>query len=591
MNSRFHIFALALASSVFCLGSHPTETVADFAHSEGIEGWTCDGSSFVSPQFNGEIVSVSPSCTGLGNGGEVKVVGRGPCSYTLECSGGATVSSVSTVWMDPRLPVPGGLWVTNVFPGAFTAVADPVEGAARYQLSMYTNIMVGASAGTISWIETFDAVATTMSTSARLTADHMKHADNPSAWSWNANVYLSAVAGTVRVGKSEGGSGELAASGLATFGGTHLRLRACRTGNDDGQNLEVSFVRSGDTGVVETVELRSVMADYYLPLSGVGAFDTVVLKSVPVSPSKDARTLVDCLALVAGFEPGVATPVKVCSWLSDVPRFEIVDTFQVEASLSVGAIAAAGGQDLDSVDSERVDVDLLHPPPMPMSLALKVSECAAGYSYSPDFSVLSGWSDSWYNGAYPLRYWMAETSRGAAVTAFGKGGADTTKSGMFHFTSEYGNLGLGCTLGVRCTSDDSFYYGFALYNDTEYPVTAFTNRFDAVQWGFKNSAAQTINFEWKVADELPGISASEGWTSVEGLAFTTTGTVGNRPGGSDCVVEAKEGALGDSLKLFPGQYLLIRFASPKMSNCPGTGISNYRLAFSSAVVGTALFLR
>ncbi len=590
MNCRFPALFLVLSSSVFCLGSHPTTTVADFAHGVGVDGWTCDGSSFVSPRFEGEIVSVSPSCTGLGGGGEVRVIGRGADSYTLECSGGASVASVSTVWMDPHLPVPTGLWVTNVFPGAFTAWADPVDGAAGYRLTMYTNVTVGASAGQNNWIETFDAIATTTSTSTKLTDSHIKNADNPTSWSWNDSVYLSSVAGTVRVGKSEGGSGELIASGLATAGGTHLRLRASRYGKDEGQNLRVSFVCSGVTGAVEMVELKSAMADYYLPLSGVGAFDAVVLKSVPASSSKDARTLVDCVALVTGYEPGVTERVEACSWFSEVPRFGIEGAFQVEASLAVRAVATSGGPDLDSPSSDCIDVDLFNPLPMPMSLALKVSECAAaGYSYAPDFSVLPDWTESWYSGSYPLRYWVAETSRGAAVTAYGKGGANTATSGMFHFTSA--DSALGCTLGVRCTSDDSFYYGFALYNDTEHPMIAFTNRFDAVQWGFKNSAAQTISCEWRVADELVDISAPGDWTSVDGLAFTTTGTVDSKPSGSDCLVESKEGGLGDSLKLFPGKYLLIRFVAPKMSTCPGTGISNYRLTFNTAAVGTALFLR
>lgn len=601
--------AAALLASLAALTAAgvPVTEVADLAGDAPPAGWTLSGGAWTSPEYPYPVSSVSLSWSAQGADGCADVsadAGGGawtPLASLRAAATGATLrlpaeagfrsfrvaqsdvalSSFSATWTDPRLPAPQGVSAVALSEESVEVSWSPVEGAASYLVTVWTNAVAGASDGQVAWSDGFtNAAAGAASTSAVTTERFNDSYADVAGWECLACVYPSTSAGAVRIG----GSDRAKAGSLLTpplpAGDWHLRLRAWRYGADDGTEMPVMRVSGCETGLVGVLSFSAASTEpeeLTLALPALAEGDRLMLRSFT---NRTPRVVVDSVSLLSGYSAGMSTPVAVASASVAGAASCTVGGLPRGAVVHVG-VAAVGDDGLQGVASDGgADADLSDPPPRAVLNAVPVSSLA-DLAYAQDFEGLASAGTSWLNGT-TLPFWQAFRAEGGTATPVGKlsgSSGAATAGGIYRLSSDaYAH---GCAIGACAAKGTGYAWGIAFTNDTAGRVSLTNLSFRAAQWGFGNTVAQGLRLSVLVTNELVDIACAGGWAEMDDLRFDapfSDGAARDAPEGE----ELSSAVYGVTMQ--PGDVLALRWSFERPSGQAGSsamlGIDDVRAGFS-----------
>ena len=446
------------------------------------------------------------------SGGEVSAPSP-TCLVVTESSGSV---EDSTAW-------PGAA-ASEITHAAFRLDWPSVAGAAVYRVSVWTNVLQGASPGLTKWSESFSKA---MASSSYTAVSNEKFGENyadDAGWTVVSNVYPSVDAGSVRIGNTSR-PGELAAPSVRFPAGCTLRVLARRQTASEGAIFSV-WRRSGESlsAIGDPCEIGETATECLWALPEMDDGDCLVFRSATGKGSY--RTILDEVEVLDGYSAG--SPVPDCAVdaaetgettfsVSDMPTE--VWTYAVEAVDGSGAVVAAA--------TNRVD--LTNPPPQPVLDAVAMSGLRRRGGvriWQEDFGAFTNVfaagknSADWLNGT-TLPHWQAYCGVTAVEGVTRNNGAWTQK-GLYAYWAT-NKLASTYSLGVMTTGTaEDFVYGLAFRNDTAFAARKISIRYDGVQFGFRNDGVHELVCECLVTNELVSVADDGDWRQCDGLLFRTT---------------------------------------------------------------------
>ena len=560
---------------------HVSDT-ADFATGANTNGWTFAAGSWTSPAYPTNVASFALVGTNLSEGATLSVT----CSrntFTLLSSGGARPVTFTAEYTLSRLPPPEGLTLTNLVDGAFAAVWQPVEDAVGYRLAIFSNHVEGAVAGTPVFAESFDGVPGKGSVTA-IDADTFDAlTDTHAGWRVHTCYHAaSPLSGVVQIGSSAA-LGHLALPLPPDCAGAGRTLQlAARRYAAAGRDMPVTLVSAdgATTNAVGSVALTESAGVHHIPLPPLTAGDVLCLHSTTnkiANREADGRVLLDAVAILDGYDPGRTETVSLAAVDVAGTAFATNGLPPFVGSVAVVALAAHPADDSDAAVAA---LDLVNPPPMPILRAVPLSGCDESGVYAADFGGLSNVTaaTTWYNGVWPVPYWMGYNDQGALVSSVRKATTNTTYSGFFAFRSA-AVPDMGWALGFRGSSSRDFHHGIAFWNDTDSPRIGFGLSFAYVQWNWRNELPMTNTVEYLVTNELVGTAAPGGWVSVPALTLAPPCTAADGAD-ADCWSGGVRTAALEGVTLGVGDYLIVRFTDRRTPTSGGIGIADFRVSSS-----------
>ena len=419
----------------------------------------------------------------------------------------------------------GGATVSQLTHTSFRLDWPEFPGAAVYRVSVWTNVMEGASAGQVVFAESFSRAEASDSKTA--IADSGTFNDSYadcSGWEIVSNVYRSVDSSSVRIGNTSN-PGELKMPPLQIAENSLLRVRVRRQDTDVGAIFSL-WLSSGGTlrEIGEACEIGVEMTECRWTLPAITKEERLVLRSA--SGKRSCRTILDEVALVEGFLEGVPVPYYAVNGAETDKLFvNAADLPSASWKFSVGALDG-GGVVLSACTNE---VDLVNLPPSPVIDAVALSEASRNGGmriWREDFGSFASLfphkdknSASWLNGV-TLPHWQAYGD-GAELTSISRNKGAATKRGLYAYWSA-DQLVSTYSLGVLTTKDSGEYvFGLAFWNDTAFAVRKVAIAYDGVQFGFGNESAQELLCECLVTNELVSVAAEGDWRLCEELNFIT----------------------------------------------------------------------
>ena len=321
-------------------------------------------------------------------------------SFRLVSTNGLALSSFTAFVAASSLDAPAAVAVSNNVTGtSFDAHWSAVEGAIGYKVYVWTNMVVGAAAGSAVWQETF-ANAPAKSTSVAF-KDEFTDNGTP-GWTFE-KAYASVSNGAVRIGTTSD-KGILVSPPLPAFSETQLAIRitAWRQTTGEGTDMPLGIVSGDVTNIVGVVTIGDESATYSVALPGLNAGDRVAIFS-PTNKAS-ARAIIDDVAILSGYSDGHLEPAYIVDGL-DVgvaTKYSFADLPSVPVLFAVEAYGRRGAS---SEKTEAVEVDLANPEKAAVLNACPLSSLD-GNVYSQDFDSLAAIGNEWLNGT-TLRYWQA----------------------------------------------------------------------------------------------------------------------------------------------------------------------------------------
>ena len=605
---RGYVFGLlAAAAMAACCGW--AEERADFLNGLGTNGWTMGAYEWTSPSYGNAVDRIRLEYTGNDNdvvevfavpaeGGETQIatiygMTSGATfdfsdstdfrSFRIEANdnGGWNLAAFSAVVSATMLDAPDGVSISNNVTGSsFDACWGPVAGATGYRVYVWTNAVVGASAGTAMWQETF-ANAPAKSSS---TAFNVSYTDSgESAWTFD-KVYAHSEAGMVRIGNTSA-KGVLVSPALgdavAVGDPLVLRIRVSKQTSGDGDFMPIGIVSGDITNIVEVLEITTAPTDYHIELPALSATDRLAFLS-PTNKSS-ARAILDDVAIVSGYSAGHEEPDY------------IVDGLDVGAAISYSltalpsvpvqfAVEAYGRRGVTSEKTEAVEVDLANPEQVPQLNACPLSSLE-GNAYTQNFDSLAALTvptgdKDWLNGT-TLPYWQAYKDADA-VSSFNYNAGTGATGGLYVFATNRNDLVRA--LGAYSTQNDEFSFGLAFTNDMDKTMLLSNLTYSAQQWGFANTTSQTLSVSVLVTNRLDWIAAyGEGWTE---LGSTQSAVYGEGVAHDTPVSTPVEISPLPEISVAPGDVLMIKWTINSLkSGKPGMmGIDNVTVEFAPVSV-------
>ena len=553
---------------------------ADFANGVNTNGWTISAQSLTSPSYPTNVASFMLAGTNLSDGATLSV-SYSQDTFTIVPSGGAQPLSFTAEYTISKLPPPAWVNVTNIIDGAFDVFWPPVEDAVGYRMTIFSNHVEGAADGTQLFHETFDSIPGKGSVTAIDAATFDGLTDTHAGWRIQTCYHaVEPASGRVQIGSSSAfGWMTLPVPQNCLGAGRTLRLAAGRFTNA-GRDMPVSVISDAGstTNAIGSIALGESIAEHHIALPELKAGDMIYLHSTTnkaTNKDKDGRVLLDDVAILEGYDPGRTISECYASFDTADTAFSTNGFPPFAGTVAVTALSANRADDSDAAEAA---LDLAHPPAMPILRAFPLSVCTNG-TYAADFSALSNVTAAmtWYNGVWPIPYWMGYNDKGQVVSSIRKATLGTTYSGFFAFKSEWDPT-MGWALGFRGTSSRDFHYGIAFQNDTGAPRTGFELSMDYLQWNYRNEVPMTNTVEYLVTNELVGTSAPGAWISVPALAMTPPYTASQNDGGAEHWRQGLRSARLDGVILGTGSYLIIRMTDLRTSTSGGVGIIDFRLA-------------
>ena len=595
-------FGYCLVWTLAVCGAQASER-ADFTTGEGTNGWTISVADYVSPTYASAVDRISLSYSGavagsatvsaIANGGDESSVA------TLSAAANAATfdfpettdfrafrilatgdwrllsfaADVSATFIDP----PTGLIVSNNTTGtSFDMSWMSVVGATGYRVSVWTNVTVGVSAGTVVWQETFaNAPAKTSTVNFK---DEFTDGGT-SGWEFD-KAYASISNGAVRIGTTSD-KGYLVSPSLTEVSGQDLTLRitAWRQTASEGTDMPIGVVSDGVTNVVGVIVLGDVSDTYHVALPPFNAGDRIALFS-PTNKSS-ARAIIDDVAILSGYSEGHQEPSYIVDArdVGDVTSYSIFDLPSVPVQC---AVVAYGRRGAVSANSVAVIVDLSNPEKIPVLNAFPLSDLEDGL-YSQNFDSLAAMTSTtgdkeWLNGT-TLSYWQAY-KQNDSVSAFKYNGGAGTSGGLYALATNQSQSERA--LGGYSTRTDEICFGIAFTNDTDVTMKLSAVSYSAQQWGFKNTTNQTLSVSAALTGNLAWISDYDGeWTVIRSAQSNIYGSEDVYDTPSILTVTPTDIS---AISVRPGQILMLKWTIHSLkSGTPGMmAIDDLAVTFSRA---------
>ena len=603
---------LAAALAATCHGGGVTEST-DFVAGTGTSEWTVGAGEWRSPTYGSAVDQIKLEYHGSGEGSAMvyAIPAEGAAahvatlsavstaatfdfpettdfrSFRIAASGAWNLAVFSAALSATSLDVPAGVVLSNNVTGtSFDASWSAVEGATGYKVYVWTNAVVGASAGTVLWQETF------ANAPAKTSAVNFKDefTDNgTSGWTYE-KAYASISNGAVRIGTTSD-KGVLVSPPLPAFSESPLALRvtAWRQATSDGVDMPLGIVSGAETNIVGVVSLGDEAAIYHVALPALNADDRIALFS-PTNKTS-ARAIIDDVAIVSGYSEGSLAPSYIVDGL-DVGAATEYSFTGLPSVLVQFAVEAHGRRGVTSEKTEAVEVDLANPEKVSQLNACPLSSLASlDHTYTQNFDSLAALTvatgdKDWLNGT-TLPYWQAYKGTAAATSIKYNGGAEN-HGGLYALSTNQSHAVRA--FGAYSTQNDEFSFGLAFTNDTGRTVKLSSLAYSAQQWGFKNDTNQTLSVSAKVADGLDWIAAyTDGWTELGSMQSLVYGTevVHDTPVATPVAITPAE-----EISVAPGQVLMLKWTIHSLkSGKPGMmGIDDVAVTFVSAEQGTVIKL-
>lgn len=623
--------AFALAGAVaFARG--PVTERAEFAGEALPAGWSIESGRFASPAYAGAVQRVAleyAAAPGEGSGavavyaidhmegGEWKIAdlnvrtsgaaldfpeGSDYRAFRVECSG-AALSSFSVTWFDNRLDSPENVHVTGFGYSYLNLAWDAVEDAAGYQVTVWTNRVVGSCDGTVGWAETWAGLKT--STGSALLVNNKNtsdsKADHPDEWVELEDVYLSQNPAHVKLGTATSKIGWMTVPAHGRGDGMHLRFKAARfDGRDDGPNLAVDFVSSDGAQTNREVFVLSVEEKtFHKSLADLQDGWKIVLASVPkegTAQTKDCRVDLGEVAYVQGYTPGevqmeVLGSVRVGGGTTTA-RVSALPSVKVNASVT----AVGSGDFADSPPSEAVSVDLSNAPRIAVLLSDIQREGGYEESFDP-FANLPSSDSPWLNFV-TLPYWQARNGEAEVDRITTASGTGAKSGGLYAYHGPAGSDATSYSLAAVANTSNRMKFGFAVTNDTDRIFESVTLRFTARQWTFNNkrTAAQSQRFSYCLTNEVAAVSAAGEWVEVDALRFDALAPgEGNSLEAAGDAADPATGSMArtmeatlEGVRLLPGKVLIFRWVPDAVANGEALGVDDVSLTCVARPIGTVL---
>ena len=496
-------------------------------------------------------------------------------SFRLVSANGLALSSFTAHVASTSLDAPAAVAISNNVTGtSFDAYWSAVEGATGYKVYVWTNMVVGAAAGSAVWQETFANAPATNST----VVFKDEFTDNgTSGWTYE-KAYASISNGAVRVGTTSG-KGVLVSPALPAFDEESLavRITAWRQSTSDGIDMPVGVVSGDVTNIVGVVAIGDEAATYHVSLPALNADDRIAVFS-PTNKAS-ARAIIDDVAIVSGYSEGRIEPSYIAT--GDVGAATEYSLADLPSAPVLFAVEAYGRRGALSEKTVPVEIDLANPDKVAELNACQISSLtSSALTYTQNFDSLAALTETTgdkecLNGT-TIQYWQYYKDDMAADSIKYNGGAGN--SGGLYALSTNQSLTVRA-LGAYSTKDDEFSFGLAFTNDTERTMTLASVAYLAQQWGFKNDTNQTMSVSAKVVDGLDWISAyGDGWTELGSTQSTVYGTedVHDTPVSTAVAITPAE-----EISIAPGQVLMIKWTVHSLkSGKPGMmGIDDVTVTF------------
>ena len=422
---------------------------------------------------------------------------------------GLALASFSATWPDTRPDAPSNVVATALTTDSLQVSWDAVDGAVGYRVSVWTNVVVGASAGAVAWEDSLPG-ATNGASSTRMSDTKFNNCFANAGWTRSDKAgYPTGEDGTIRIGIT-GESGWLQTPPIEVSGsGIAVRIHAKIGDSNANPQMLVERISGNSTKMIGSVTLTSELKEHVLVVSDWKSGDSIRFNSFA---SGDRRTIIGAVALVSGYSAGTSSPVVV----KEVPVADgtatTIDGLPPAVPVFVGVRAIdAGG--VSSATSAGVEVDLANPPPRATLNAWPVSSsadstCRQDFDSVAGVTMTSGDKD-FYNGVtIPF---MQAWQDGDAITKFAyyAGGNQTGAK----FVAVATNINESTrAFGARGKQDTTMTWGLAFTNDTGSTISLTNVSYSAQQWGFANTTNQLLTCECLVTNRLDWIvNFTEGW--------------------------------------------------------------------------------
>ena len=384
MMKRIAFCSLGAVAGIWSLSvaaTGPEMYAVDFTGAGVPQGWTVENGEYRSPEYSNAVDRIELSYSGAGAAASATISafpkqgdGTTVATLTAASSGasfdfpettdfrsfriavnGLALTSFAAYLSADTLDVPSGVAISNNITGtSFDASWSPVDGATGYRAYVWTNAVVGASAGTVEWQETFANAPAKTST----VAFKDEFTDNGTAgWTFE-KAYASISNGAVRVGTTSD-KGVLVSPPLPAFSETPLTLRitAWRQTTDEGRDMPLGVVSGGVTNIVGVVALGDEAATYHVALPALAADDRIAIFS-PTNKAS-ARAIIDDVAILSGYSAGSLEPSYIVNDdVGAVTEYSFTGLPSVPVQF---AVEAYGRRGVTSEKTESVEVDLSNP--------------------------------------------------------------------------------------------------------------------------------------------------------------------------------------------------------------------------------------
>ena len=609
-------FSMALcAMSISALGGRLVTETAEFSGSGMPAGWSAVDGGFLSPEYSNSVSRVAltygPADRQFGeaqlfaiahaNGVETQIasVNAATAGAAFDfpaasdyrqfriAANGLSLASFSATWLDTRIDAPANIVATALTTDSLEVSWDAVNGASGYKVSVWTNVVTGASEGTESWSDDFSRAAASSGNPGALSSATFNSAyADMEGWECVSYVYPSTNSSAIRIGGADKDRGGVLISPPLPAGTWHLRMRAWRYRGEDGTDMPIQRISAGVTSLVSIVSFTreaTVPEVFLVDLPALNEGDHLVFCSFT---NKTPRVILDKVALVSGYSAGTSSPVVV----KEVPVADgtatTIDGLPPAVPVFVGVRAIdAGG--VSSATSAGVEVDLANPPPRATLNAWTVSS-SADSTYRQDFDSVAGATmtsgdKDFYNGVtIPF---MQAWQDSDAVTKFAHyaGGNQTGAK----FVAVATNINESTrAFGARGKQDTTMTWGLAFTNDMGSTISLTNVSYSAQQWGFANTTNQLLTCEYLVTNRLDWIvNVTECWQPCATTEARVLATHGMPEATAVNYVPEEQ------IRIVPGEVLYLKwtFHPPAKGNSALMAIDDLTVGFE--VPGQGFLMR
>ena len=640
--TRFGSAACAAIASLaglflFCPASSAEQTASTAFRGNGIpEGWTSVENTLVSPAYPNSATKISISYAPSGDTkGSVRISSGESNLATLSTdtssaemtfpettdfrhfsisAENASLLSFTAHYLDSRLASIPKINIDSYTPNSVSLSWDAIPDAGGYSVSIFTNTVEGASAGTKTWVETFADMPVNTNNNTQLKSQNLETADHgqDSGENWQntsfTNLYW--ISGDEYKGFRLGNSSNAGRIIVPhTIGEENRLVISAYRNKSTSANLSISYVTYGtnagtytSTNLIANIELSSEPKEYAAEIPAEAAGGKILLESYVTNTNAsatDCRVAITNIAFVSGWSAGTTVRKEIRTIETQVPSCSADNLPSTEITVKVKAIAS--DRRIAESEAAAIDIDLGRAP----RLVLPGSLVAAGYQ--EDFSRLGDINDgNWLNGA-TVPYIQAVRNNGGATNITVRAGGYQTSSapsaGLYAFRDKNKTDDSLWSLAAAPKSNAALSFGFAVSNDmAQAKLLGFVLAFDAMQWSFTSNrtAVQTMKVEYTVGTNGETSISSEGeWHELEAMSLTakTWDDYNNATDGENgfdktnvCRRETKEASLA-GIELAPGNILVIRFVPKGVASGEALGIDNLSLRCNAEeIVKSGFFL-